>query len=86
MQLTDLQKRILQAMPTSGFILLRTLANSIDMSGNQVRVQVRKLEAMGCLKIAEIKHSGVPMQIKLVTLFPEVKPNFDKLLINTRWV
>lgn len=85
-QLTEVQKRILQAMPSTGAILLRPLAMKLDMSSNEVRIQVRKLEALGYLSVGSQRWPTEPLKIRLIVLIENTRPNFDKLLISTRWV
>ena len=84
--LTSLQKRILSAMPADGFILLRDLAGHLDGTSNQVRIQVRKLELLGFLFVEKPTYYNSPMHIKLAREFTDVKPDFNKLIMNTKWV
>ncbi len=85
-QLTDLQSRILAHLPKMEFITLRKLADRVEMSSNQVRVQVRKLESLGFLSVAPPEYPNAALKIRLLAMIASERPNFDKLLINTRWV
>lgn len=85
-QLTEVQSKILAFMPSEGLIRLRQLANKMEMSSNQVRVHVRQLESLGYVSVSPLRWPTDPLKILLLCMAGQARPNFDKLLINTKWV
>ncbi len=85
-QLTDLQTRILLAMSKFDFIILSRLADKLDLTTKQARVQIHKLKQLGYVSIDTPEYSNAPMKIRLANTFESPRPDFDKLLFNTKWV
>lgn len=85
-QITEVQKQILAFIPTDGEIRLRSLANKVEMSSNQVRTHVRRLEKLGYLSVCPLRYKTDPIKIRLLNLSATGKPNFDNLLFSTKWI
>jgi len=85
-QLTDMQSKILAALPKAEFIFLRSLSDKLGMSSDHIRVQIGKLEASGHLTVGNPEYRNAPLRIKIISLVEGLRPDFDKLLFSTRWV
>ena len=85
---SKLQQRILTTLVNKGQIQIRDLAYFLDLSSNQVRVQVRKLEKIGFVIIKAKTDCRAPLEICLSTAIniEKAKPNFDKWIYSGRWV
>ena len=85
---SKLQQRILTVLRSKGQIQIRDLAYFLDLSSNQVRVQVRTLEKKGLVMIKAKTDCKAPLEICINTAIKIEKtvPNFDKWLYSGRWV
>jgi len=88
MELTTMQNRILSAVPRFDFIKLCDLAKTIDSYPLKVRKELKTLKALGRLSVGRSRLPGAPLVIRHCEKQAATgeRPNFDKLLFNTRWV
>jgi len=88
MELTTMQNRILSAVPKFDFIKLCDLARIIDSYPLKVRKELKTLKELGRLSVGRSRLPGAPLVIRHCEKQSTrvARPDFDKLLFNTRWV